>query len=422
MTSRIISSSGRNLALALDWNILNGIKRLQDEVSDLSKTVGSVHYAKTKNAGSSDALAGFLMGDHDFKGKLYSAAQAFASMPGISEHSIFIWELNEEETWVCVAKDGYPVIGSDIILDKFRARSFASDQISFSDSDKGITIYGNAQGFDGISPLSLEDIAEACGKDDEIKKVSSFNVSPAALITVLTLLSACAGGGWYYMEQQRIEELKRAQIEAQKVDPNVLYEESLKKAKPGFPASQQWKAIKASVEGIEVYAAGWKFKAIECDFNSVCTLTWDRINGSNSDLMEALKLPADVKWETDGSKMSYMLPVTQPVNTAQIDLQKSPTMKTFFVGFMSEVQNASRVGLRVSIKSPEAYGLPPGIPATQVKPELVAMSGAWEASGDYWMTEFIETMPENFAISTIRVEFQGEKITFDAKGNYYAKN
>lgn len=421
ISSKIIEAHGRKLALALDWNTIPGVERQAEEIAALSKEVGATHYAKSKPGDTEvNTLVGFMSNDAITKGKIYSAAQSFASMHGIAEQAIFVWNIDDTDTWVCHVKDGYPVVGHDFVLPRSRAVSEVNDIVSFSD-DK-IVLYGNSDEYPSDSPLTIDDIAEACGKDDEIKKISSFNISPLTIILTLLVVSAAAAGGYYYMEQQRIAELRRQQAEAQKVDPNVQYQEALKSAQTGAPASARWASMKKSIEGLEVFANGWKFKKIECDFAAACTLTWDRVNGSNSDLISVLNLPADVKWETDGTKVTYSLPIPALTGKDKVDLDALPKMKDFFVTFMSDVQNASLIGLMTQVKSAEPFSLPPGVPVTDIKPDSIVSAGEWTVSGDYWLNEFIETMPKNFSLKTLRVEFQGDKISFEAKGNYYAKN
>ena len=421
MSTQIIESNGKKLAIGLDWNTLSGIKRPIEEITEISKGLKADYYAKSKEDGA-ESLVGFLIspGPNLLKGKakLYSGAQSFASMEGVDEHAAFIWDLGDGKTWVSIVRNGYPVVGRDVVMLTDRADSFVSDLVSFGES---VTIYGNSKTYPSKYSITLDDIFEACGKDDEVHKVSSFNISPATLLVVILLLGAAAAGGWYYMEQQRIAESKKLAAQQAQVDPNVQYAEALKVAKPGIPVGAQFEALKRQIDQIEVYVAGWRFTSIDCDLKADCKMSWLRVNGNDKDLMAALNLPANTVWEADGSKASYTVPIHN-LNAAQIDLKAPPKDSDFFRSFMSSVQDASLVGLNAGLKPATPYGLPSGVTFTQIKPGALISAGDWTMKGDYWMGEFLSNMPSNFTANNIRVEFQGTNITIEAKGNYYDKN
>lgn len=426
--TRIETVSGKRLALGMDWESLVGNGRESDEIKEYSNKIGSEYYARSKIEanGTSENLVGFVTGldKADLRGKLYSAAQAFASMEGVSSNAIIVWDFPDGKTWVCQAINGFPVVGMDFVAEKVFAHAEAENQATYNNSDTPIDFYGNSKSFPSKYAIGLDDIGFDCGKDDEIKRVASINISPTTLITSLVLIALLAGGGWYYMEQKRIAEAKRKAAEAQQVDPNVLYAQSLASTNPGVSASKRWAEIKHIFDNMPTYVFGWGFTKAECKLSPehLCTITLNRVDGTSLDLDKSAGLPEDAIWSADGSFVQYTIPLSEETIENAYQIKDAPPIKTVMIGFMSKVQDASTVGLKIGLGTPAPWAVPAGVSFGDIKNDTLVSSGTWDADGDYWMTDIAKEMPDNFTITDVTITYANENVVFNMKGNYYAKN
>lgn len=426
--TRLEVLSGKRLALGMDWESLVGNGRESDEIKEHSVKLGSEHYARSRTdaSGVSENLIGFVIGldKAELRGKLYSAAQAFASMEGVSSNAIFVWDFPDGKTWVCQAINGYPVVGMDFVVEKSLAHAEAENQATYNNSDTPIEFYGNSKSFPSKYAITLDDIGFDCGKDDEIKRVASINIAPSTLITALVLIAAIAGGGWYYMEQQRIAEAKRKAAEAQRVDPDVLYAQSLLTSNPGVPASKRWAEIRHIFENMPTYVLGWGFTKAECKLSPehLCTITLNRIDGTSLDLARNAGLPADAIWAADGTYVQYTIPLSEETLENAYVVKNAPPVKTVMVDFMSKVQDASTIGLKIGLGTPVPWAIPSGVTFGDIKKETLISSGTWQADGDYWMSDITKEMPDNFTMTDVTVTYVNENVVINMKGNYYAKN
>lgn len=420
-SSQVIEAGNKKLVLGLEWSSLSGVRPEREETRDICKELGATHFARSSGTGS-EALVGTVVDvpASKLKGHAYSAAQAFASMDGVPKNAIMVLELDDERTWVCLVRGGLPVVGHDVVMATEDAVVFASDAMSFSEDS--LTIFGNTDAFKSVKSMTLEDVAFSCGKDDEIKRVSGFSISPAAPLVILIIIGSVAGGGWWYMEQERIKEQQRL-LAAQQADPNLLYDQELDRINPGMPVRDYWLSVKDQIANMVVFAGGWRLTGLDCDLVAGnCMVNWERVHGTNEDLIKFADLPADTAWTSDATKVSYAIKIKAQERPDAMDVRAAPKVNDLMVGFVSKIQDASLVGLNVSLKNLAPYALPPGVSMAGIKPEKLVMAGEWDLVGNYWMTEFIDEMPSNFSANKLNVTISGSNIQFNMKGNYYAKN
>lgn len=423
MASHIFKVGDRSLIFGLDWSALVGAKKEAEEIREKLKLSKTNHFARSGGRDGDVVIGVPALENGGINGKVYSAALVFSGLDQVDRNSIIIWDLDETSTWVCVVKNGYPVVGKDLVKERSAAEIYARDEMSFS-RDR-LTVYGNNASIRSENPLNLEDIAFAANKDHLVRS-NGLGISPAVLSTFVVLSLAVGGGYWYYsdmMEKKAAAELAAA---SQKEDPNITYKRSLDYSTPGIPAGLHWAKIKPVISSIPVVADGWKLIEINCDLAAInlCVSKWERVNGNNDGLRKALNLPDDTMWTIEGKHILYNIPLPAATETdPKVNLNNVPSTKEFMVKTISSIQDLSLVGLGVAVNPMTPYGVPPTISAAEVKPELMVNVGTWSTvASPFWMTDVFDEMPDSFVISNITVTVNDSELTFKSNGNYYAKN
>lgn len=420
MIVREIGNKRIRVAFGMVWSTLSGVVSESEEIRELAKENKVEFYARSTKGHSDDSLIGLPIGldAAELKGKVYSAAQAFASMSGVDEHSMMVWKFDDDHVWVCRIRNGLPMVGKDLVLSMNEVEAFISEEHSFS--DETITIYGNVQ---GDVKLNIEDIAFACGKDDEIRRVPGFKLTIGNIV-LLVVVAGVAGGGYVYYQAQKAE-AERARLAAmqQQASPDDQYLAAIKAAKPGTSVSIRWAEIQEAINSIQVDAGGWSLDRVECDVEAanVCTITWKRDIGSNMDLLSQIELPDNTQWSIDANKLTYQVKLPEAEPAKAFVLETSPSAREFLKRFVSQIQDASLVNLNISLKNGMPYGMPAGITLGDVSPELLISSGEWEMRGDVWMAEYATNLPPNMVLKSFSMIAESADIKFSMKGNYYAK-
>lgn len=423
MASHIFKVGDRSLIFGLDWSALVGAKKEADEIREKLKISKANNFARSGGRDGEVVIGVPALEFGGIKGKVYSAALVFAGLEQVDRNSIMVWDLDEESTWVCVVKNGYPVVGKDLVKERSAAEIYARDEMSFS--REKLTVYGNNTAIRTESPLNLEDIAYAANKEHLVKS-NGIGVSPAVL-SAFVLLSLTVGGGyWYYSDMMAKKAAAEAAAASQKEDPNITYKRSLDYSTPGMPAGLHWEKIKPIITNIPVVAEGWKLIEINCDLGTInlCVSKWERVNGNNEGLRKSLNLPDETMWTIEGKHILYNIPLPAPVDgDPKVKLSEAPTTKEFMIKTISNIQDLSLIGLGVVVNPMTPYGVPPTISAAEVKPELMVNVGTWSiVASPFWMTDVFNEMPDSFVITNINVTVNDSELTFKSNGNYYAKN
>lgn len=425
MSSRIIEIAGKKLAIALEWESLSSTEKERKFIRKTAKEIGTTLYARNGLKGE-DGLVGFLSGpeSNSAKGKIYSAALAFAGLEMIVPNAFMVWEFNDGTAWVCHVRNGSPVVDGDKIVDTDAVSTLIENQRTLDGDNSDLTIYGNSTFF-GDNPLDIDDIARAAGRGDEIKKIFPIDIEPGTAILAGFLIAGAMGGYWYYQEQERIAEEQRRLAEQQKQDPNKLYAENLAIMNPGAIASARFRVLQVGLDAITPSVAGWEFVSVECLFDDAprCNYTWKRVDGNNRDLKTALKVPAEAVWSLDGVSVEYSVPLTGEEKYPKVSVKSLPGFSNLSIDFLSRAQDAAVAfdNVKVGFAQSAPWGLPPGVTFVDVKPELLVTSGEWSFDGEYFMGMFINELPDNFSLRSIKVDRTGDNFNLAARGNYYAR-
>ncbi|MFL9611132.1 type 4b pilus protein PilO2 [Methylobacillus sp. Pita2] len=421
MFVRSVGEKNTRLAFGMMWSTLKRVGREADEIRELAKDNKVTSYARSTKGHSEDALIGLPINldASDLKGKVYSAAQAFASMDGVQDHSMMIWRFEDDLVWVCRIKNGLPMVGKDKVMPASEVAGFINEEHSFS--DYSITTYGNWSG--EPEGLNIEDIAFACGRDDEIRAVPGFKLTLPKILTLVLILGSVGGGYVYNKDKAAREEAARQAAMAQQVSASDQYVQAIKTNKSGTPAAVRWAELQDAINGIQLVSAGWALDRIDCDVEvaNSCTVTWKREIGSNLELNSELNLPEDTQWSLDAGKVTYQVKLPDAAKDSNFGLAESPSIRDYLKNFVSQIQDASLAGLNISLKNGLPYGIPAGVTLGDISPDVLVTAGEWEMRGEIWLAEYAFNLPANMVLKSFSVNVENADIKFSMKGNYYAK-
>lgn len=243
-------------------------------------------------------------------------------------------------------------------------------------------------------------------------------VVPSLVVTIL------AGAGYSYY-QKEAEKAFRQRLASQKVDPMVLYEQSVNQllAQPVAPAAETLQVLREKLKDIPTHVAGWQLASINCGSTGSCLVEWNRKDGTYKEFLEyAPKEFGGVNLMPEGVKLVHTMQFAFPQKPLPTRDQW-PTEQNFILETVSQWQRYWDIDFKPTMKLPQLVGVPPSVPPAAVmgSPNAVWASN-WDVRGaKWWMAEGLDTLPGNVALTNVVVSYAANEINFEAGGLAYVR-
>lgn len=238
------------------------------------------------------------------------------------------------------------------------------------------------------------------------------------------VMAIVAGGGYSYYQQEAEKALKR-KLSSQKVDPLVLYEQSVSQllAQPVAPAAETLQVLREQLKDMPTQIAGWQLTSINCSATGSCLVEWDRKEGTYKEFLEyAPKDFGSVNLQPEGLKLVHSLQFTFPQKPLPAR-DKWPSEQDFILETVSKWQRYWDIDFKPAMRAPQLMGVPPSVtPAAVMGSPNAVWASNWDVKGaKWWMAEGLDTLPENVALTNVVVSYAANEINFEAGGLAYVR-
>lgn len=346
------------------------------------------------------------------KEERYSLAAAFARCPDVPENALLYLEIAEGIAVVGV-RDGLVVTGYDSFAARVEQIALAKDFIQRCDG-RGVTVYSNTRAFPGSIDFTLDNLIHDNLAQARIERMSENRwIKPALALLLVAILAV--GGWWVYDDYQEEQARKEA---AKKVDPNVLYLRNLPAAlaQSGAHAGPMAEHLWSRLSKVPADLAGWQLAKVQCQAGS-CEQIWENEGYSTFEAFKKASGGTPMVLSLDGRTITLSL--NYELSEQGQEAEKLPVLDSYLLDVGSTFQARSVAGWKYDFSRPEAFGVPVGVVAAQVRNPVKV--GGWKVTGDAWMVDGLYDLPTNMVLDSFVLQRAGEGFTFTAEGKFYVR-
>jgi len=271
------------------------------------------------------------------------------------------------------------------------------------------------------------------------KGMARFKTVPAAPITVLKadipswVVAAVAGtvvigsGLWYWqVSAADNERLRMLALQNKAPDPAQLYAQSAAQflAQPVMNANVVLRELRTQLKDTKfpMRFAGWTLAKIDCGIPG-CSAAWNRAEGTYRDFVD--RAPAswgEVQLHPDGNRLMHNVPVK--LTKAVIKpASEWTTEREFMLSEFSKWQRYEAANFMAKLKPVSLIAVPPSVqPQVAAALPTAIWAAGWEVKdAQWWMSDAMDSMPNNVTVDLISVLFNGTQVNFNAEGKVYVR-
>ncbi len=410
---------GVRYVLGLEWRLIPPTRSLQRTLS-LARKEDKKQYVLTEM----QDIIGFCGPLPQKWGKTYSAALHLAGRMSQGGLELYAFELTNGQSMVVALNESKPIPGFDFVGEPAVGRGLV-DEFMAIEQGQPIRFVGNAGWLEGEETVYLEDIFANPARSACLKRLMAANAVKWMAGGTVALASS-VGGGQYWMELEREEQLAASRIVV--MDPNDQYRQTLSKAwrdvpPPGVGLLRQWQNLMADLPLVH---EGWQLQKVECDAKA-CTAQWTRMYGSYEDFFKQLPPHTDQAKEVQEGDDALQARV---VTTHAVVPEEAktpwpqtplPAMEPALRELASELQNFSLLGkVKVAMAKPALFG---GNQDPQSLKQAV-MTGQWSVQHDASTLGYLTVPPHGVAkrlVLQVSPTKEQAAMTYLFEGQYYVQ-
>jgi hypothetical protein len=272
------------------------------------------------------------------------------------------------------------------------------------------------------------------------KGLARFKAVPSAPITVLKadipswVLAAVVGtlvigsGIWYWQQSAaENERLRMLAFHNKAPDPAQLYAQSAAQllAQPVMNANVVVRELRTQLKETKfpMRFAGWTLAKIDCGLPG-CSALWTRAEGTFREFVD--HAPAswgEIQLNPDGKRLMHNLPVKLSSSVLKPATEWT-TEREFLLTEFSKWQRYEAAKFAATLKPVSLMAVPPSVQpqAAAALPNAIWAAG-WEVTdAQWWMSEAMDTMPNNVTVELVSLSFNGTQVNFNAGGKVYVRN
>jgi len=271
------------------------------------------------------------------------------------------------------------------------------------------------------------------------KGMARFKTVPSAPITVLkadipswvlwaTVGTLVVGAGAWYWQQAAADSdrLRMLSLQNKAPDPAQLYAQSaaLHLTQPIMNANVVVRELRNQLKETKfpMRFAGWTLTKIDCGIPG-CSALWTRAEGTFREFVD--RAPAswgEIYLNPDGKRLMHNVPVKLSRATLKPATEWT-TEREFLLTEFSKWQRYEAAKFAATLKPISLMAVPPS-----VQPQVAAaLPGAiwaagWEVTdAQWWMSEAMDSMPNNVTVDIVSLSFNGTQVNFNAGGKVYVR-
>lgn len=271
------------------------------------------------------------------------------------------------------------------------------------------------------------------------KGLARFKTVPAAPITVLKadipswMLGAVVGtlvigsGIWYWQESAaESDRLRLLASQQQAPDPAQLYAQAAAQhlAQPVMFANVVLRELRTQFKELNfpMRRAGWTLAKIDCGPPG-CSASWTRAEGTYREFVE--RAPASwgqVQLNPDGNRLAHNVPVKLPLAPLK-PVAEWTAEREFMLTEFSKWQRYEEAKFAAKLKPISLMAVPPSVQPQQAAelPNAIWAAGWAVQDAQWWMSEAMDTMPNNVTVELVSLVFDGNQVKFNAEGKVYVR-